>query len=36
MLRFLLVEDDLFVAAHIDDLLIEEGLHVIGPVGTLD
>ena len=36
MLSFLLVEDDVFVAARIDDLLVDEGLAVIGPVGTLD
>ena len=36
MLRFLLVEDDVFVAAYINDLLIDEGLDVIGPVGNLD
>ena len=36
MLRFLVIEDEFFVAAHIDDLLIDEGLDVIGPVGTLD
>lgn len=36
MLRFLVVEDELLVAAHIDFLLIDEGLGVIGPVGTLD
>ena len=35
MTRILLVEDELFVAAHIDDLLIDEGLDVIGPVITL-
>jgi DNA-binding response OmpR family regulator len=35
MLRFLLVEDDLFVAARIDDLLIDEGVGVVGPVLTL-
>jgi DNA-binding response OmpR family regulator len=36
MLRFLVIEDELFVAARIDDLLDNEGLEVIGPVGTLD
>jgi len=36
MQRFLVIEDEFFVAAHIDDLLRAEGLDVIGPVGTLD
>jgi DNA-binding response OmpR family regulator len=36
MLRLLVIEDEIFVAAHIDDLLSDEGLDVIGPVGTLD
>jgi CheY-like chemotaxis protein len=36
MLRFLVVEDEFFVAAYIEDLLSDEGLEVIGPVGTLD
>jgi DNA-binding response OmpR family regulator len=36
MQRFLVIEDEFFVAAHIDDLLRAEGLDVIGPVGTLN
>ncbi len=36
MQRFLVVEDEFLVAAHIECLLIDEGLEVIGPVGTLD
>jgi CheY-like chemotaxis protein len=36
MLRLLVVEDEFFVAAHIECLLSEEGHEVIGPVGTLD
>jgi two-component SAPR family response regulator len=36
MLRFLVIEDEKFVAAHIEKLLSHEGLDVIGPVGTLD
>ncbi|MGO9431721.1 response regulator [Rhodoblastus sp.] len=31
----LVIEDDFFVAGHIGDLLSDEGLDVIGPVGTL-
>jgi CheY-like chemotaxis protein len=36
MLRFLVIEDEFFVAAHIENLLNDDGLEVIGPVGTLD
>jgi DNA-binding response OmpR family regulator len=36
MLQFLVVEDEFFVAAHIENLLNDEGFEVIGPVGTLD
>jgi DNA-binding response OmpR family regulator len=36
MPRFLVVEDEFFVAAYIEGLLNDEGLEVIGPVGTLD
>ena len=36
MPRLLIVEDDLFVSEHIDNLLIGEGIDVVGPVGTLD
>jgi DNA-binding response OmpR family regulator len=36
MSRFLVIEDEFFVAARIDNLLSDEGHEVIGPVGTLD
>jgi CheY-like chemotaxis protein len=36
MLRLLVIEDEFFVAAHIDNLLNDEGFDVVGPVGTLD
>jgi len=36
MSRVLVIEDEFFVAAHIEGLLNDEGLEVIGPVGTLD
>ena len=36
MLRFLVIENEEFVAAYIETLLNHEGLDVIGPVGTLD
>ena len=36
MLRFLVVEDEFFVAAYIEGLLNDEGLEVIGLAGTLD
>ncbi len=36
MPRFLVVEDEFFVAAYIEGLLNEEGLEVVGPVSTLD
>jgi DNA-binding response OmpR family regulator len=36
MLRLLVIEDEFFVAAHIDNLLNDEGFEVVGPVGTLD
>jgi DNA-binding response OmpR family regulator len=35
MSRFLVIEDEFFVAAHIENLLSDEGHEVIGPVGTL-
>jgi DNA-binding response OmpR family regulator len=34
--RFLVVEDEFLLAAHIDLILADEGHEVIGPVGTLD
>jgi DNA-binding response OmpR family regulator len=36
MLRLLVIEDEFFVAAHIENLLSDNGHEVIGPVGTLD
>ncbi len=36
MLRLLVIEDEFFVAAHIENLLSDDGHEVIGPVGTLD
>jgi DNA-binding response OmpR family regulator len=36
MQRLLVIEDELFVALHIDDLLNDEGFEVVGPVGDLD
>lgn len=35
MRRVLVVEDEFFVAIHIDDILSESGFEVVGPVGTL-
>jgi CheY-like chemotaxis protein len=35
MQRILVIEDEFFVAAHIEHLLEGEGLEVIGPVGSL-
>ncbi len=34
--RFLVVEDEFLLAAHIDAILADDGLEVIGPVGALD
>jgi CheY-like chemotaxis protein len=36
MLRLLVIEDEFFVAAHIENLLNDDGHEVIGPVGSLD
>jgi two-component SAPR family response regulator len=36
MLRILVVEDEFLLAAHIEDLLVDADVEVIGPVGTLD
>jgi CheY-like chemotaxis protein len=36
MSRFLVIEDEFFVAAHIESLLSDEGHEVVGPVGSLD
>ncbi len=36
MSRILVIEDEFFVAAHIDNVLSDEGHEVVGPVGTLD
>jgi DNA-binding response OmpR family regulator len=36
MSRILVIEDEFFVAAHIDNVLCDEGHEVVGPVGTLD
>jgi DNA-binding response OmpR family regulator len=36
MVRILVIEDEFFVAAHIENMLSDEGHEVIGPVGTLD
>jgi CheY-like chemotaxis protein len=36
MSRILVIEDEFFVAAHIDNLLSDEGHEVVGPVGTVD
>jgi DNA-binding response OmpR family regulator len=36
MTRFLVIEDEFFIAAHIEHVLSEGGLEVVGPVGTLD
>lgn len=36
MRRILVIEDEYLLAAHIEDLLIEAGVEVIGPVGTLE
>jgi CheY-like chemotaxis protein len=36
MSRLLVIEDEFFVAAHIENILSDDGHEVIGPVGTLD
>lgn len=36
MQRILVIEDEFFVAAHIEHVLLGEGVEVIGPVGSLD
>jgi CheY-like chemotaxis protein len=36
MQRILVIEDEFFVAAHIEHVLEGEGVEVIGPVGSLD
>ena len=36
MSRILVIEDEFFVAAHIDNILSDEGHEVVGPVGTVD
>lgn len=36
MSRLLVIEDEFFVAAHIENVLSDDGHEVIGPVGTLD
>ena len=36
MQRILVIEDEFFVAAHIEYVLQAEGVEVIGPVGSLD
>ena len=35
MSRFLVIEDEFFVAAHIENVLGDDGHEVVGPVGTL-
>jgi CheY-like chemotaxis protein len=36
MQRILVIEDEFFVAAHIEHILLGQGVEVIGPVGSLD
>jgi CheY-like chemotaxis protein len=36
MQRILVIEDEFFVAAHIEHVLEGEGVEVVGPVGSLD
>jgi CheY-like chemotaxis protein len=36
MSRILVIEDEFFVAAHLDNVLSDSGHEVVGPVGTLD
>jgi DNA-binding response OmpR family regulator len=36
MSRLLVIEDEFFLAAHIENVLSDDGHEVIGPVGTLD
>lgn len=36
MRRFLVVEDEFLLAVHIDSILADEGVDVVGPVGSLD
>ena len=36
MSRFLVIEDEFFVAAHIENVLTDDGHEVVGPVGTLN
>lgn len=36
MQRILVIEDEFFVAAHIEFVLQAEGVEVVGPVGSLD